>query len=876
MTSDNPEPTAAATQAPPAPVLTIEEGFVNKRGPRPLRLWQKRYFRLPAENHAYPLHKLRIVYRKNAKKQNAAKEDFEKTNKCLLETLATATVNSTSILAYFRSEEKDELPQGFINLKQVDEIVPSPKIRPFAFTIKTKSRDYVFSSNTQSETDSWISTLKSLSSSEIPDFSDTAAYQFSYSQLVDRKGFASPSAPAQDDEVFSASEAELDSDEVSPKEPVELAKPELSIEVPSSETSAAESKPTTVKGESTEGNMSPRKSFYNEVLDFFYRKGPEGEIIKEVKESSPKASTVPEVTEEVTQEVAQVEPAAVETTEEEKPSEFSQEIAEMVAPISSDPPALEPTPAVASSADAAPTDNRPTRSKTFVLPKFEGKMFSKIFKKSNSDQSTPKEESVVALEEPVKEAVEAASPKEVVVDSVKEDAPVTESEIVSVGEVKPEEIPTTIEEAIPEATSEPEVIALVGADEPVALVPEVVTSQEVAPVNDVAVEEIVSSIKEPETVVEDVPEVTFEPVAAAQIKDEDEDTRPFLTRLLSGKRKSKVIETPIVVDEASVSVVDAPVAEIDASAEEPAVPVEDKVISAEVTSEPAASQEEEEIVDSPKQPFIKRLLSGNFKTKSEPIVPVTEQVHEVAELNTEPESVPEADLIPEPVVIESESVPEPALIDEVSEEPASIEPAAENKAEVEASDKKDEIPAPQRQASLMARIGELAYSAVVPTTAAIPEETEEEISEHYDDKIKEAVQSGFLYKQSYLLHTNNLRFFILGQDGVLTYYRSAKVVSEGKKFAINDSTEVSAVEELLLHLKSSNGSIAYFQAKTKEDRDAWFKALSVFAKPVAAEAVVENTEAIVSNEVTEPVSDAVTEVGVSESAPVAVSETSQV
>lgn len=163
--------------------MMIEEGFVTKRGPRPLRIWQKRYFRLPTANQSYPLNRLRLVYRKNAKKTTAPREEFEKTNQLLLDTLASATVDASRILAYFKSDDKDETPQGFINFNHVTEVEPSPKIKPFAFTVKTKSREYFFSTASQKDTDSWVATLKNLASQEALDSSETAAYKFSYEQL---------------------------------------------------------------------------------------------------------------------------------------------------------------------------------------------------------------------------------------------------------------------------------------------------------------------------------------------------------------------------------------------------------------------------------------------------------------------------------------------------------------------------------------------------------------------------------------------------------------------------------------------------------------------------------------------------------------------
>ncbi|KAJ9078858.1 hypothetical protein DSO57_1002484 [Entomophthora muscae] len=696
--------------------MMIEEGFVTKRGPRPLRIWQKRYFRLPTANQSYPLNRLRLVYRKNAKKTTAPREEFEKTNQLLLETLASATVDASRILAYFKSDDKEETPQGFINFNHVTEVDPSPKIKPFAFTVKTKSREYVFSTTSQKDTDSWVATLKNLASQEPIDSSDTAAYKFSYEQLAERKGFASPSVPAQDDEVFSASEAENETKEAAP-----VAQPTEEAIDPSAEAIV----------DAVPDAASPRKSFYTEVIDFFHRKIPESEAKVEAVDPIAEAKEDQEV------------------KEDGKDSEFSKEIAEMVAPISSDPPSLEPSPVAA--ADETPaeaqTEAKPSRSKTFNMPKFEGKIFSKLFnKKGGSDDEAQKETTDEAPKQDVApEAVEAATE-----ESTTEEQPTSEAK---------HDLP------VAHAIEEPSAGVEIAKEESNAIAPEVVEepAQEEAPVTPTK-----------------------------------EEKKPFLTRLLSSGRKK--------AEEPKEAATEAADLEAEASA-----PVE--VEASEV-----------------KRPFIKRLLSGNLKNKAE-----TASVQEAHTESTEPaEAVVEA---------ASEPVDESVVI--VAEPEAVVAEPAQEKAEEVATEEPTEAPAAQRQASLITRIGELAYSAVAPAPATIPEGAEE-LSEHYVEKSKDAAHSGFLFKQSTLLHTNNLRYVILSKDGAFTYYRSAQVPSEGKKIQIDDTVQVGPVDELILSIKPANAYAMLFQAKDREDRDKWGAALAQFSHVATKEEVEQAVAEVLS------------------------------
>ncbi|KAI0223911.1 hypothetical protein L0F63_001652 [Massospora cicadina] len=749
--------------------VMIEEGFVTKRGPRPLRIWQKRYFRLAAAQ-SYPLNRLRLVYRKNAKRVQAPREEFERANAHLLETLATATVDASRILAYFKSDDKDELPQGFINFAHVTEVEASPKIKPYAFTVKTKSRDYVFSTNSQKDTDAWIGAFNRLASKDPVDCSDTAAYKFSYNQLAERKGFASPSVPAQDDEVFSASEGEYEVKESAPQpaEPAEDTRASDPAE-PAAE-AVAESTPEPAVVDAVPDAASPRKSFYTEVIDFFHRKVPEAEAKPEVK---PEAEAVEVASREADKEAEEV------PEEADKPTEFSKEIAEMVAPISSDPPSLESSPVAAAAdlpAEAEAQPNKPTRTKTFNMPKFEGKIFSKFFKKGGSDEESTKEANPnqEASQEVLQQAKEVSGAEE------------------------PTQEPTQVE-----AGTEP--VVVLAPEEPSAKV-EVEVEPIAKPADDAGVTQ--ASVQEQASVVDSVSETVVESVqeAAQQFTREatsevsepasKEEKRPFLTRLLSGGHKK---EEPV---ETSVEPVLAP--ESSALVEE---------------AEPVNQEEPSE----EKRPFIKRLLSGNLKHKGGATSP-TQEAH------------PEPAVESGSVEVASEPTSETIEAAAFTEEPAETEAARDVEASAPEEQPASEAPAAQRQASLMTRIGELAYSAVAPAAAA---EEVEEISEHYMEKSKDAAYAGFLYKQSTLLHTNNLRYVILSKEGVFTYYRNAQVPSEGKKVVIDDTVQVGPVDELIISIKPLNAYALLFQAKDRQERDRWGAALAKFASPATKEEVTQ-------------------------------------
>ncbi|KAI9292455.1 hypothetical protein K502DRAFT_80184 [Neoconidiobolus thromboides FSU 785] len=185
MSSNNDTSNEAHNQAPieaiPEPTL-IEEGIISKRGPFPLRLWQKRYLAFPSSHQGFSLYQLRTVYKKNVKKSQSNRAEFEKANKDLFETLATATVNTNAILAYYKVNAKD-LPQGLINLKHVKSVERAPRIKSNAFIIHSKNRDYVFSAPSKDETDLWVTSIQNRLNSEMFDYDDTEAFKFSYDHL---------------------------------------------------------------------------------------------------------------------------------------------------------------------------------------------------------------------------------------------------------------------------------------------------------------------------------------------------------------------------------------------------------------------------------------------------------------------------------------------------------------------------------------------------------------------------------------------------------------------------------------------------------------------------------------------------------------------
>ncbi|CAG8599357.1 10618_t:CDS:2 [Ambispora gerdemannii] len=119
--------------------------------------------------------------------------DFEKQNKVLFTTIAHATQTGKGLLFYYKSlKSQNRLqPQGIINLADIVEVNTSPSVnRSFAFSIKTKNREYFFNAESDKAMKDWVKTIE-LKSEEakklVTELYNTQGFKEVYNQLVDRK-----------------------------------------------------------------------------------------------------------------------------------------------------------------------------------------------------------------------------------------------------------------------------------------------------------------------------------------------------------------------------------------------------------------------------------------------------------------------------------------------------------------------------------------------------------------------------------------------------------------------------------------------------------------------------------------------------------------
>ncbi|KAJ1985348.1 hypothetical protein H4R34_000002 [Dimargaris verticillata] len=230
------EPKAGEVEAEAKPEEEVEEvvettkgGFLGQRGPRPLRIWQKRYFAFRDE--PYALSDLHLVYKKNSSAalqlirggDRTSSGKGAETNKhveSLHRTMATATVSSQGLLYYFKSEKDTARPLGIINLRDVPEDSPvaEKSVRANAFSLKTHTRTYMLSAASDKDLKSWLKTLKEgvAAAQDLPDLAEDETYKASLQQLTEGKAFGKPAVTTpkagavSDNEVFSGSEVEPD------------------------------------------------------------------------------------------------------------------------------------------------------------------------------------------------------------------------------------------------------------------------------------------------------------------------------------------------------------------------------------------------------------------------------------------------------------------------------------------------------------------------------------------------------------------------------------------------------------------------------------------------------------------------------------------
>ncbi|KAL1922622.1 uncharacterized protein VTP21DRAFT_10161 [Calcarisporiella thermophila] len=269
------EPGATAVQEPaqgqPAPEATevpaaeqaeeekkepslINAGSLLRRGPKPLRLWQRRYYVFRSEPHT--LDQLQMVHRKNARKfllgigqpaasnpppataEGGAVEEakpkekeaekpkgYEAVNRALFTDIAAATQSGAGMLFVYRSVNELTRPLGIINLRDVESVEPISVGKNHAFRIVSSRRVHELAAGSAEEFESWIHTLRLRVSEakELPPVEESEGFKTVYESLVSRKAFviAKPTsdAPAEAD-VFSGEEGEPEAEGVQRPEEV--------------------------------------------------------------------------------------------------------------------------------------------------------------------------------------------------------------------------------------------------------------------------------------------------------------------------------------------------------------------------------------------------------------------------------------------------------------------------------------------------------------------------------------------------------------------------------------------------------------------------------------------------------------------------------
>ncbi|KAK9728989.1 hypothetical protein K7432_000627 [Basidiobolus ranarum] len=373
-------------------VSTIQHGYLQKRGLKPLRLWKNRYFGFRSEPFA--LAQLRLVSKKSLKATSAPKEEFERVNKSLFHNIATATVSGEGLMFYFKSNNPDhvEVPLGVINLEDVQSVATAKASKPHAFCVKTNARDYILAAPSSDEAKQWVHTIQQKldSLATLSNVTETSQYKEAYERLVTRQAFNSKSASTiptgilSDSEVLSGSDNEKENEPT----PVAAAAPETEAVEASAEPEVSVVEESAVVSENVEEAPKRRSVF-----------GGLKSLIKKSEKTSDSSIEVVPVAEESAEskEVVEAQAEVVpETPVEDVPAEQVEEVAN----------AEEAAEVVEVKAEEPEAEHKPSRPMSFGIPKF--------FKSHKKD-----EESAEATEAPVEAealvdvtAVEASEPVE--------------------------------------------------------------------------------------------------------------------------------------------------------------------------------------------------------------------------------------------------------------------------------------------------------------------------------------------------------------------------------------------------------------------------------------------------------------------------------
>ncbi|KAJ1928772.1 hypothetical protein IWQ60_001772 [Tieghemiomyces parasiticus] len=323
----------ATTPAPEEPVVPIHSGYLQQRGPRPLRLWQKRYFAFRAE--PYALNDLNLVYKKNVNRglrfirasERAAAAD--KGNDELFADIATATVDGKGLLYYYKSDKDTKAPLGIINLRQLSSSPAVEKgLRSHAFSVKTTSRDYILAASSSKDVQGWLASLEA-EASDLPDVTSNEAFQSALEALKEKSASTKPAPAAAAVAATAAATAETVEAAANP----EATRAGLTDNEIFSGSEAEPEAETPAAVPATEApTVSKRKSYFSAFDNFLKSRSatstPKAEETPatEAEAAAEETPAAPEVTEGEAAREAEVAPAAAEEEAAAAPAEGEKSI----------------------------------------------------------------------------------------------------------------------------------------------------------------------------------------------------------------------------------------------------------------------------------------------------------------------------------------------------------------------------------------------------------------------------------------------------------------------------------------------------------------------------------------------------------------------
>ncbi|KAJ1968366.1 hypothetical protein IWQ62_001291 [Dispira parvispora] len=420
-------------------VEPVTSGFLAQRGPRPLRLWQKRYFAFREE--AYPLADLHLVYKKNTNRglqliraaERSASGKAPETSKQVndvFNNIASATVSGKGLLFYYKNDN-DKTPLGIINLRNLAEGSPAAEknIRAHAFSLKTETRDYYLAAASDKELKAWIKGVEQeiAKLAEQADPSEAEEFKSTLEQLTQGKAFAKApvSAPAAEEAKDDAEAgAAPKTAAVSDNEVFSGSEPEP--EAPAETKDVAETTPS----------ASKRKSYFAAFDSFF--KGLKNEPVPAKAEDKGK-TPAEEPAADAPKDAAPAEAAPEAATAKVDDAAEAKEATEKSAEEESKPEASTP---------AGPSATENAKQKAKDIGAF---ISTKIFPKRTPEESGNKEAQASEADAPAKKDAES-TPKEVEEAAAPAE---TTGDVATAPEAAKEEAEAAAEETTPARATSP-------------------------------------------------------------------------------------------------------------------------------------------------------------------------------------------------------------------------------------------------------------------------------------------------------------------------------------------------------------------------------------------------------------------------------------